>query len=61
MERPGETVSSIAPALGYKSESAFSTAFKRHWGASPREHIRVRRRSSGAREMGELRITFSKD
>lgn len=38
---PGETISSIAPTLGYKSESAFSTAFKRQWGTSPREHLRV--------------------
>lgn len=38
---PGETISSVAPTLGYKSESAFSTAFKRQWGASPREHLRV--------------------
>jgi AraC-like DNA-binding protein len=39
--QPGETISSIAPTLGYKSESAFSTAFKRQWGASPREYHRV--------------------
>jgi AraC-like DNA-binding protein len=39
----GETISRIATALGYKSESAFSAAFKRHWGRSPREHTRARR------------------
>jgi AraC-like DNA-binding protein len=43
MQNTGETISSIAPALGYKSESAFSAAFKRQWGASPREHVRAHR------------------
>ena len=43
MQDTGETISSIAPALGYKSESAFSAAFKRQWGTSPREHVRVHR------------------
>jgi hypothetical protein len=37
MQNTGETISSIALALGYKSESAFSAAFKRQWGASPRD------------------------
>ena len=36
-----ESISSIAPAVGYKSESAFSAAFKREWGSSPREHSRA--------------------
>ena len=40
------TIASIAPALGYKSESAFSAAFKRQWGASPREHLRAHRAQS---------------
>jgi len=35
-----EPISSIASAVGYKSESAFSAAFKRHRGRSPREHVR---------------------
>jgi AraC-like DNA-binding protein len=43
MQDTGATISSIAPALGYKSESAFSAAFKRRWGASPREHMRANR------------------
>ena len=43
MQNPGETVSSVAPTLGYRSESAFSAAFKRQWGVSPREHVRVQR------------------
>jgi AraC-like DNA-binding protein len=36
----GETVSSLAPALGYESESAFSTAFKRVMGKPPRHYGR---------------------
>jgi len=36
----GETVQSLAPALGYESESAFSTAFKRVMGAPPRQYGR---------------------
>ena len=34
----GEPVSAIAQALGYESESAFSTAFKRAMGCSPRKY-----------------------
>ncbi len=37
----GETISTIAPGVGYKSESAFSAAFKRYWGTSPRQHLRA--------------------
>jgi len=44
MTRPRETVSSAAYAVGYVSESAFSTAFKRVMGCSPRTY-----RSSYAR------------
>lgn len=43
LQHKGETISSIAPALGYRSESAFSAAFKRQWGSSPREYLRARR------------------
>lgn len=34
-------ISVIAPSLGYESESAFSTAFKRVMGCSPREYARA--------------------
>ena len=34
----GDPVSVLAPALGYESESAFSTAFKRVMGCSPRHY-----------------------
>jgi len=37
----GESVSTIALSLGYESESAFSTAFKRVMGSSPRQHGRA--------------------
>jgi len=35
-----EPISSVAPSLGYRSESAFSAAFKRRWGSSPRQYLR---------------------
>ena len=37
----GESIASLAPVLGYQSESAFSAAFKRHWGSSPRDYVRA--------------------
>lgn len=37
----GESVGVIARSLGYESESAFSTAFKRVTGNTPRHHARV--------------------
>jgi len=39
----GDPVSVIALSLGYESESAFSTAFKRVMGCSPRQHGRERK------------------
>jgi AraC-like DNA-binding protein len=36
-----DPVSTIALALGYESESAFSTAFKRVMGCSPRQYSRA--------------------
>jgi AraC-like DNA-binding protein len=38
----GDAVSAIAVSLGYESESAFSTAFKRVMGCSPRQYRRGR-------------------
>jgi AraC-like DNA-binding protein len=38
----GDSVAAIALALGYESESAFSTAFKRVMGRSPRQYSRSR-------------------
>ena len=37
----GEPVGAIARSLGYESESAFSTAFKRVMGGAPRQHARL--------------------
>ncbi len=34
------TMSEVAALVGYESESAFSVAFKRTWGASPRKYLR---------------------
>ncbi|WP_225768749.1 AraC family transcriptional regulator [Inquilinus sp. Marseille-Q2685] len=42
----GDPVSAIAPSLGYESESAFSTAFKRVMGCSPRQYGRGARLAS---------------
>lgn len=44
----GESVSAIALSLGYESESAFSTAFKRVMFASPRQYSRRRDRADHA-------------
>lgn len=40
LENTNDSVSAISLALGYESESAFSTAFKRVMGCSPRQHGR---------------------
>jgi AraC-like DNA-binding protein len=40
--RSGESIATLALALGYESESAFSTAFKRVMGSSPRQYSRRR-------------------
>jgi AraC-like DNA-binding protein len=47
----GDSVSTIALSLGYESESAFSTAFKRVMGVSPRQYGRGR--SSASPSYGE--------
>ena len=41
LENAREPISAIAPSLGYESESAFSTAFKRVMGCSPRRYGRA--------------------
>jgi AraC-like DNA-binding protein len=43
-----DPISDIALSLGYESESAFSTAFKRVMGCSPRQYSRGRNRASPA-------------
>jgi len=42
----GDPISVIALSLGYESESAFSTAFKRVMGCSPRQYSRGRNSAS---------------
>jgi AraC-like DNA-binding protein len=41
-----ESIAEMAPSLGYESESAFSAAFKRVLGRSPREYVRTHQRLS---------------
>jgi AraC-like DNA-binding protein len=38
----GQSVSEIALSLGYESDSAFSTAFKKTMGVSPRQYTRIK-------------------
>jgi AraC-like DNA-binding protein len=49
----GDPISVIARSLGYESESAFSTAFKRVMGCSPRQYGRGRSAASAAQSEGE--------
>jgi AraC-like DNA-binding protein len=35
------SIATVAPAVGYESESAFSAAFKRSFGHSPREFTKA--------------------
>ena len=46
LQDPNESVSLVASKVGYNSESAFSAAFKRKWGRTPREHMRNERDQS---------------
>lgn len=45
LARGDEAVSAIAYSLGYASDAAFSTAFKRVMGSAPRAHARRRART----------------
>jgi AraC-like DNA-binding protein len=47
LENSKDPISVIAPSLGYESEAAFSTAFKRVMGCSPRQYNRSRHVASG--------------
>ncbi len=46
LERSNDPVSVVAASLGYESESAFSTAFKRMLGCSPRQYGRSAKKAS---------------
>jgi len=50
-----DSISAIALSLGYESESAFSTAFKRVMGCSPRQHGRGRGPRSLSADEAETR------
>ncbi len=57
LENSGDPISAIALSLGYESESAFSTAFKRVMDASPRKYGRGRNRTSSSHGEGQsLRV-----
>lgn len=49
----GDPISIIALSLGYESESAFSKAFKRVMGCSPRQYSRGRNLASPSHSEGE--------
>jgi AraC-like DNA-binding protein len=49
----GDPISTIARSPGYESESAFSTAFKRVMGCSPRQYSRGRNPASLSHSEGE--------
>ncbi len=50
-----DSISIISASLGYESESAFSTAFKRVMGCSPREYNRSRNlRPDHAKELAAV-------
>ncbi len=53
LEQSSDPVSAIALSLGYESESAFSTAFKRVMAASPRKYGRGRNRASAPHGEGQ--------
>jgi AraC-like DNA-binding protein len=53
MANSGDPISVIALSLGYESESAFSTAFKRVMGLSPRQYSRGRNSAPASRSEGE--------
>ena len=61
LSNSGDSVSVIALSLGYESESAFSTAFKRVMGCSPRQYSRGRNPASASHSEGILERTGRAD
>lgn len=49
LENSRDPISIIAPSLGYESETAFSTAFRKVMGCSPRQYGRRRNAAQGER------------
>ncbi len=56
LENSNEPVSAIALSLGYESESAFSTAFKREMGESPPRYGRRTRKCAHPEKRGRARV-----
>lgn len=52
LTKGNESVSEIALSLGYDSEAAFSTAFKRIMGCAPRKYAEQSRQSTSTRQPG---------
>ena len=52
-------IAEIAAALGYRSESAFSQAFKRVTGARPSDYRSAQRRLATARDSTEPTAAFA--
>jgi AraC-like DNA-binding protein len=50
LENSRDPISVIAPSLGYESEAAFSTAFKRIMGCAPRQYGRQNRSDSQSKK-----------
>ena len=46
LENSSDPVFAVAASLGYESESAFNTAFKRVMGCSPRQYGRAQHRET---------------
>jgi AraC-like DNA-binding protein len=57
LKNSSDPISSIALSLGYESESAFSKAFKRHMGCSPRQYARQSNPTSPLRRRVEAAHT----
>jgi AraC-like DNA-binding protein len=57
LKNSSDPISSIALSLGYESESAFSKAFKRRMGCSPRQYARQNSTASPLRRRVEAAHT----
>ena len=62
LENSNDPISVIALSLGYESESAFSTAFKRVVGCSPRQFSRAPRPDSQSQseDMSRAKRAFAR-
>jgi AraC-like DNA-binding protein len=59
LENSSDSMSAIALSLGYESESAFSTAFKRVMGCPPRQYSRGRNMATPSPAAAKLSLIFS--